>query len=81
MSISTIMPVLMYALNPRGTVSAIYCRVKTNHGQAPAPRGYRVRNVINGHVILENLATEELCAFDREDLSNIRVFVTWEEAK
>ena len=81
MSISTIMPVWLYALNPRGKIAAIYCRVKTNHGQPPAPRGYRVRNVINGHVILENLATEQVSAFDREDLSNIRVFVTWESVK
>jgi len=81
MSISTIMPVLMYALNPRGSVSAIYCRVRPIPNNPPAPRGYRVRNVINGHVILENLATEEICAYDREDLTNIRVFVTWEESK
>ena len=81
MSISTIMPVLMYSLNPRGKVSAIYCCANLPACYPAAPRGFRVIGVENGKVDLLTLATGSNATVDRSEIFNIRVFVTWEEAK
>lgn len=81
MSMSTIMPVWLYALKPRGTVSAIYCRANLPACYPAAPRGFRVIDVENGKVELLNLATGTNATVTRSEIFSIRVFVTWETVK
>ena len=81
MSMSTIMPVWLYALKPRGTVSAIYCRANLPACYPAAPRGFRVQGVENGKVELLNLATGTNATVTRSEIFSIRVFVTWETVK
>jgi len=83
MSMSTIMPVWLYALKPRGTVSAIYCRANLPACYPAAPRGFRVIDVdvAKDHVELLNLATGTNATVTRSEIFNIRVFVTWETVK
>ena len=75
---STILPIVLHTLHPRGIISAIYCRANLPACYPPAPRGFRVVDVNNGLVDLLNLATGTHATVDRSGIFDIHVLVTWE---
>jgi hypothetical protein len=73
-------PLLLHLITPPARISAIYCRVRPFSGQEPAPRGYRFigRHQDTDLYIVENLATGNRTFVDREDITNVKAFITWE---
>jgi len=73
-------PLLLHLITPRARISSIYCRAHLPACYPPAPRGFQViaANAASGIVDLLNLATGTHASVNRSEITNIRVYVTWE---